>query len=348
VAKTNGCFSNEQELKKRLDLLIPAIETASLVYLGRAKGKPAARVIWRKERRLRKMADRLKEKEAELDTQKKYLRAAGGVTAEQLNMNPISVPDGVYAFMDMVGSASIRNCLKPRDYFLVLNLCHEIAADNAARFACRVDNIIGDSVFFQNVSVFDDPEQGCLTGLGERVMLMTSMLSSVFNDIHRLKLGQHPMDRDKRVITLMKNHGVDLHFRAGLECGTALIGPLGSQKRKIVTALGRAVNTASRLESCGDRDGIHTTDTIVKILENALISRDTCMIQEIAKEKINKDWVLSRQYIPFFDFYKKHFNLSHDVVQTRNNVSYKEFSRDITYFIKCIPTLDDPKTCPGI
>lgn len=348
VSRTHGRFSHEQILKKRLDILISAIQKASLAYLGLAKGKPAARVIWRKERKLRKTADRLRQKEVELAAQKKYLRAVGGVTARQLNMSPMSIPDGVYAFMDMVGSAVIRNCVKPRDYFLVLNLCHEIAAENAARFACRVDNIIGDSVFFQNVSVFDDPEQKLSPGLGERIMLMTCLLSSVFNDIHLLKLGRHPMDRDKRVITLIKNHGIDLHFRAGLESGTALIGPLGSQKRKIVTALGRAVNTASRLESSGVMDGIHTTETIVKILDNALISKDTPSIQEIAREKINADWVRAREYIPFFDFYKKQFNLSQDVVEKRKDVSYKEFSQDITYVIRCIPTPHDAITCPGI
>jgi len=348
VAKANGCFSHEQTLTDRLDILISAIQKASLVYLGRARGKPAARIIWRKERKLRKMADTLREKETELEVQKKYLRAVGGVTARQLNMSPMSIPDGVYAFMDMVGSALIRNSVKPRDYFLILNLCHEIAAENAALFACRVDNIIGDSVFFQNISVFDDPEQKFPPGIGERVMLMTCLLSSVLNDIHLLKLGRHPMDRDKRVITLMKNHGLDLHFRAGLESGTALIGPLGSKKRKIVTALGRAVNMASRLESTGVKDGIHTSEKIIKILENALISKDTPMIQEFAREKINPDWVKAREYIPFFDFYKKQFKLCHDVVQKRKNVSYKEFSRDLTYLIRCIPTPHDAITCPGI
>ncbi len=179
-------------------------------------------------------------------------------------------------------------------------------------------------------------------------MLMTCLLSSVFNDIHLLKLGRHPMDRDNRVITLMKNHGLDLRFRAGLESGTALVGPLGNKKRKIVTALGRAVNTASRLESSGVRDGIHTSDKIIKILENALISKDTPIIQKIAREKINSDWVKTREYIPFFDFYKKQFKLCNDIVQKRNHVSYKEFSRDLTYLIQCIPTHHDAITCPGI
>lgn len=357
VSFVNGSFVHEADLKKRLNILISAIETASLAYLGLARGKPAAQVIWRKERELRRTADQLKEKQAQLDAQKNYLRAAGGVTAEQLNMTAMSISNGVYAFMDMVGSAFVRQCLWPRDYFLVLNFCHEIAAENAGRFACRVDNFIGDSVFFQNLSVFDDPGIGPTPGLGERVMLMTCMLASVFNEIHRLKQGHHPLDREGRVVTLIKNHGVDIHFRAGLEYGPALVGPLGSRNRKIVTAIGQAVDTASRLESSGIKDGIHITETILKILDHALVSKDTPIIRNIALGRPNGEWANTREYISFFDFFQNLFDLGlcqgsqgldSGVVQKRSQISYKEFVQDITYFIQCIPGPKDSPTCPGI
>ncbi|MCP4670448.1 MAG: hypothetical protein GY857_03970, partial [Desulfobacula sp.] len=52
--KTNGNFIHKNQLKKRLNLLISAIEMASLAYIGHAKGKQAAHIIWRKEKRLRK------------------------------------------------------------------------------------------------------------------------------------------------------------------------------------------------------------------------------------------------------------------------------------------------------
>jgi hypothetical protein len=148
------CFVRETDLKKRLDKLILAIESASLAYLGFVEGKTARQVILRKERELRKVAHRLKEKELQLDLQKKYLRALGGVTMEQLNMTPLSISNGVYAFIDMVGSTTIRENIQPRDFFQVLNFCHEIAARNADLFACRVDNFMGDSVFFPEYFCF--------------------------------------------------------------------------------------------------------------------------------------------------------------------------------------------------
>ena len=82
------------------------------------------------------------------------------------------------------------------------------------------------------------------------------------------------MDRERRVATLIKNRGVNIQFRAGLEQGPALIGPMGSRKRKIVTAIGKAVDTASRLESSGIKDKIHITEKTMKILDTAMVSRD--------------------------------------------------------------------------
>jgi len=348
LSKTNGSFSRETALRKRLDILIAAIESASLAYLGFAKGKPAAKVIWRKERELRKTAECLKEKQVELTAQKKYLRAVGGVTAEQLDMIPLSIPDGVYAFIDMVGSSIIRKSLQPRDFFLILNFCHEISAENASRFACRVDNFIGDSVFFQNVFIFDDPIQGNRPGPQERVMLMTCMLASVFNEINLLQQGRHPMDRERRVATLVKTRGVNIGFRSGLTQGAALIGPVGSHKRKIITAIGKTVDTASRLESCGKKDKIHITKDTLEILKTAMVSKDTPTIRSIALGEKNRDWLRARQYFPFFDFYKNLFYLENDVVQKRGPVSYKEFSKQETYLIECLPRVYRPIVCPGI
>jgi class 3 adenylate cyclase len=346
ISKTGQCFTREADLRHRLNILISAIESASLAYLGFAKGRPAVQVIWRKERELRKTFDHLKKKQTQLDDQKKYLRAAGGISAEQLNMTPLSIPDGVFAFIDMVGSAAVREGLSPRDFFLILNVCHEIAAETAGLFACRVDNFMGDAVFFQNVSVFDDPKHP--PGTGERVMLMTCLLAYFFNEIRLLKKGRHPLDRERRVAALINAQGIDLGFRAGMAQGAAVIGPLGSRKRKIVTAIGKAVDTASRLESCGIKDHIHITRTLLTQLENLMVTRDTAILQKIAVEEKKLDWAGARTYMPFFDFYKNLFSLGDVVTRLRGPVAYKEFSNQTTYVVQCIPDVYMPRVCPGI
>jgi len=337
LKKIKGRFTQEIELKRRLNILISAIEMASLAYIGLARGRQAAHIIWRKEKSLRKTALQLKNKEVQLNAQKEYLRAVGAVNEDQLNMEPANIIDGVYAFIDMVGSAIIRKKLNPRDYFYVLNLCHQITANNANKYSCRVDNFMGDCVFLENASPFDDKKLRYSMDTQERIMLIIFTLTDIFREIHLLKTGHHTMDKTGRVKDLINTAKIDLSFRAGMEMGTALIGPLGSLKRKIVTAIGKSVNTASRLESSGLKNGIHMRGTIMDILKDAYITSDTRTIwQSIGKIK-NMEESGNPGNLRFFDCYKKVFGLEENLITQRTNVSYKEFSEDITYWIKCIP-----------
>jgi class 3 adenylate cyclase len=316
---------------------------ASIAHIGFAKGRQAAHIIWRKEKRLRKTAVLLKNKEIELNAQKAYLKAVGAVNETQLNMTAVTITDGVYAFLDMARSATIRKKIKnPLDYFFILNLCHQIAANNATRYSCRIDNFIGDSVFLQNVSPFDSPSVQFPMGPHERIMLVVLAVASIFNDIHLLKTGRHHMDRAGRVKKIMDDARADIHFRAGMEMGTALIGPLGSQERRIVTAIGKAVNTASRLESTGVQDGIHISEAVMALLKEARITRQTRIAWRImggAPHDVNNKSI-SREGC-FFDCYQTWFGIRENLIEQRKNVSYKEFSKDISYVIKCIPDPED-------
>lgn len=333
-----------RELKARFDMLISAIETASLAHLGQAKGRRAAKIIWRKERDLRQAFAQLNEKIQKLDELKTHLKAVGAVSAKQLNMTPMNEPNGVYAFMDMVGSSLVRNCLSPRDFFLVLNLCHEIAADTALAHGCRVDNFLGDAVFVENMASFDAPDKNVPSGLPERLMLMTIALASVFNQIHALKLGSHPLDREHRINTLVKKHDINLDFRAGMAHGSSLVGPLGSFKRRVVTAIGKSVNIASRLESTGTKNCIHIEKRVLEILSNSVISKDTPVVWQIAAGKKGK----SVHEMNFFSFFQDFFNLGPDMIRKMDPVVYKEFTNDSTYLITCIPKPGLPTVCAGI
>ncbi len=340
LVKIDGIFVHENQLKKRLNLLISAIEMASLAYIGRARGKQAAHIIWRKEKRLRKTALQLKNKELELNAQKQYLKAVGAVNENQLNMEAVNITDGVYAFMDMVGSASLRKHFRPRDYFFILNLCHQISANNAYKYSCRVDNFMGDCVFLQNASPFDksrDVKNYFSMGIYERIMLMVFTISSIFNEINILKKGQHMMDKSGKVKEMLTKAQIDISFRAGLEIGSAMIGPLGSEKRKIVTAIGKAVNNASRLESSGAPEKIHTSQKVMAILKEASITKDTTNIWQIVCKSRDIKGLNNHDSLDFFDCYKKMFKLQDNIILQRTNVAYKEFSQDITYCIKCIP-----------
>ncbi len=337
LLKRGDRLVHEEPLAKRLNLLITAIEMASIAHIGSAKGRQAADVIWRKEKNLRKTALELKKKEKQLNAQKEYLKAVGAVDEKQLNMEAVNITDGVYAFIDMVGSATIRKKFQPRDYFFILNLCHQIAADNANRFSCRVDNFIGDSVFLVNASPFDTQDDHSSKSIHERVMLMIFAVTSIFNEIHLLKAGLHQMDKEGRVKELIETTKAGLGFRAGMEIGSAMIGPLGSQKRKIVTAIGKAVNNASRLESTGRNDEIHISDKIMSLIKEACITQDTKIIWKILLESGCFNKLSQTCWVNFIDGYKQFFDMKDEIVYERKNITYKEFSKDTSFMIKCIP-----------
>jgi class 3 adenylate cyclase len=337
LVNTEERFLHQEELTKRLDMLITAIEMASIAYIGSAKGRQAAHIIWRKEKNLRRTALELKQKAIQLNAQKAYLKAVGAVNERQLNMEAVNITDGVYAFMDMVGSALIRNKFQPRDYFLILNLCHQIAADNASRYTCRVDNFIGDSVFLVNASPFDEQGTRFLPTTHERVMLMVFTLASIFNEIRLLTSGRHPMDKEGRIKDLIDKAKVSLGFRAGLEIGPSMIGPLGSRKRRIVTAIGKAVNTASRLESTGIKNEIHIGEGALSLIREVCVTRDTGTIWKILSKSEGFDRPMLSNGPYFLDCYRQFFNIKEEVVYERKNIAYKEFSRDVSFMIKCIP-----------
>lgn len=346
IISSTGCFIYDEPLKLKLDLLISCIENASLAYLGQVRGKAGTQLIWRKERGLRQSIAKIQEKERMLEEQEKHLWSVGAVTPDQLNMPAVSVHDGVYGFIDMAGSVGVSSKLPSKDYFYLLNCCHEIAAENAGRFGCRVDNIIGDAVFFQNVAVLD-PENAYRPDPVERLMLMTLLLASVLVEIQKLVRGCHFFDRERRVYNLVKKYRIDVEFRAGMNMGKAQVGALGSRKRKIVTAIGEAVDLASRLESSGRINHIHTRAKLMTLLKEAWVTKEMRSAWNIALAQSEAGlWKTGRGFY-FFDFYKAFFNIKGEVSLDVKNAGYKEFSTEHTCLIRCL-TDSNSDFCPGI
>jgi len=343
--KETGRFVFDHRLKRKLDSLVAAIEAASLAYLGKVKGKAAARMLWRKEKGLRKTVTRLKAREDVLKRQEKQLKAVGAVTSEQLSMAPVST-DGVYAFMDMVGSAKISRRLSPREYVDLLNFSNEIGAEAAARFGCRVDNIMGDGIFFQSVYVFDDL-QGYHPSPDERLMLMTLLLASVIRDVRELTTGRHPLDAKHKVHQLARDHRLNIGLRAGLSRGRSLVGPLGSRKRKIVTAIGEMVDLAARLEATGVTNHIHMPGELGNCLSQAFITRDAMHLYQVAREIDPVGHWNHETGFRFTEFYKAVFNIGSDPFISRGDAHCKEFSASDTLIMACLPEKGHD-TCIGI
>ena len=152
-----------------------------------------------------------------------------------------------------------------------------------------------------------------------------------------LKKGCHEMDKAGRVKEIIQTAHTDISFRAGVEIGSAMIGPLGSQKRKIVTAIGKSVNNASRLESSGIAEQIHTTQKVMDVLKDAFITKDTKNIWKIVSKTMKSNGSITENSLDFFDCYKQKFKLGENIISQQTDISYKEFSQDVTYWVKCIP-----------
>lgn len=353
----SGEFIHDLELKCRLDCLIQAIEIASLACLRHVNGQRAVEALWRKEKALRTLAVELKKKQADIERQKNYLMAVGAVTEAMVNMEPVRIDDGVYAFVDMVGSTRIRDFYSARDFFFMTNQFREIAANLTACFACRLDNFIGDAVCLQSASVFDSEQLDYTPTIHERAVLMTLLLASFFRELDLLVQGLHPMDPHQRVQKLLRQKKRCLEFRSGVEAGPATIGPIGSMKRRMVTAIGVAVDRAARLEASGLPNKIHLSPTVMRLLNEATISPSTKLVYSIMggfspeldrMYEREKTLLETAGSIGFMDLYRAGFPPSQPIVTERSHVQYKEFSSERTYILDWNKKSLSQNICLGI
>ena len=357
LSRQDNAFVHESELGQRLRQLVQFVEEASMIFLSSARGRKATKILWRKEKKLREVAFELAQKEIALDRQKAILLAVGGVTEEVLSMDPVLIHDGVYAFVDMVGSARIQQTYNPRDYFYISNCCRQIAAHLAVFYSCRLGNYLGDGIFFQNVSVFDIKGDRFPSGLHERVVLMTLFIAAFFKEIDLLAKGQHSIDPSGRVKMLLKDQRQLLLFRSGIEAGPATIGPVGTKQRMIITAIGEGVDLAARLETTGVPDEIHLSSKVVNILRETWISSETKKVYALLSGKYSyTKEIYSLEYaalhkagkIRFLDMYKLGFKDSSTVLRRQTNICHKEFVPDKTYLLKWRKEKGDQAICCGI
>ena len=237
------------------------------------------------------------------------------------------------------------------------NQFREIAANLTACFACRLDNFIGDAVCLQSASVFDPEQLDYAPTIHERTVLMTLLLVSFFRQLDLLVQGLHPIDPHQRVQKLLKQEKRCLEFRSGVEAGPATIGPIGSMKRRLVTAIGVAVDRAARLESSGLPNKIHLSPTVMRLLNEATISPSTKLVYSImggfrpeleCMYERERSLLETSGSIRFMDFYRAGFPPSQPIITERSHVQYKEFSSERTYFLDWNKCSLSQNTCLGI
>lgn len=130
-------------------------------------------------------------------------------------------------FSDLVGFTALSEKLPAEQLVRIVNLCLDELSTVIFEQGGYVDKYIGDAV----MGVFGNPEElpnhasaACRAALGclRRLDSLNARLQSEF--------------------------GVQLAIRIGLNTGEAVVGNIGSQRKKNFTVLGDAVNLAARLE----------------------------------------------------------------------------------------------------
>ncbi|MGH8021698.1 MAG: CHASE2 domain-containing protein [Opitutaceae bacterium] len=137
-------------------------------------------------------------------------------------------------FSDLVGFTSLSEQLPPDQLVAIVNSCLEEQSESIFEQGGYIDKYIGDAV----MGVFGSPEE--------------------LNN-HALAACRAALDSQRRLAALNegfeRDHGVRLGMRIGINSGEAIVGNVGSERKKNFTALGDTVNLAARLEGANKEFG---------------------------------------------------------------------------------------------
>jgi class 3 adenylate cyclase/tetratricopeptide (TPR) repeat protein len=130
-------------------------------------------------------------------------------------------------FCDVTGSTALAESMDPEAWTGIMNSAFEYLIEPVERYGGTVARLMGDAIlaFFGAPTAHeDDPQRAILAGL------------AIVENITPY--------REK----LIKEKGIDFNVRVGINTGLAVVGDVGSESTGEYTAMGDAVNLASRME----------------------------------------------------------------------------------------------------
>ena len=130
-------------------------------------------------------------------------------------------------FCDVAGSTALAEGMYPEAWTAIMNATFEYLIQPVERYGGTVARLMGDAIlaFFGAPTAHeDDPQRAVLAGLA-----IVEKISPY---------------REK----LKRENGLDFNVRVGINTGLAVVGDVGSELSGEYTAMGDAVNLASRLE----------------------------------------------------------------------------------------------------
>ncbi len=149
--------------------------------------------------------------------------------------------DATVMFIDIRGFTTISETLEPEEVVDILNEYLTMATEQIIKHNGVLDKYIGDGIMalFNVPYTMEDPELSCI----KAALDIKSKSTVLYNKLY-------------------EKYQKGVEFGIGINCGNAIVGNIGSEKRMDYTAIGDTVNTAARLESNAQRGQILISDEL--------------------------------------------------------------------------------------
>jgi class 3 adenylate cyclase len=142
-------------------------------------------------------------------------------------------------FVDVVGSTQLAEQIDPEDWTVIINEAFDLMSQAVYTYEGTIAQLQGDALlafFGAPVAHEDDPERAIFAAL--------DMIDSTAEFARQLRAKE----------------GIDFQIRAGINSGPVMVGNVGSDLRYEYTALGDAVNVASRMQSLAEPGTVVITE----------------------------------------------------------------------------------------
>lgn len=150
-------------------------------------------------------------------------------------------------FCDIKGSTSLAELLDPEEWAEVMNGTFNYLIEPIYRYEGTLARLMGDAIlafFGAPIAHEDDPQRAVLAGL--------DIISGMREYSAKIK----------------RERGFDLNVRVGINTGLVVVGEVGSDLRVEYTAMGDAVNLASRMEQTANPNTVRISGNTYKTVSN--------------------------------------------------------------------------------
>ena len=152
-------------------------------------------------------------------------------------------------FVDIRGFTTMSESLQPEQVVEILNEYLELTSRSIFNNQGTLDKFIGDAT----MAVFNAP------------MDLDDYVFKAVCAAYDMRKGAEVLEKK-----LTEQFGNSVQFGIGVNCGPAIVGNIGSEKRMDYTAIGDTVNTAARLESNAKRGEILISEAVYERIKDRI------------------------------------------------------------------------------